>query len=177
MRHGLALPNLPIYWNWNPNNIHDQKQCVQFRKSQKVLKSLHPTLIKTTSCRLWYLNHSTLYSTQTPCCRLWCLNHSTLYSTQTPCCRLWCINHSTLYSTQTPCCRLWCLNHSALLNTNHLLQVVVLNSLHPILNSHKPPVAGCGAGGQKSQVRPSHQNHLLHHGGIPITTRAGQTTI
>ena len=31
-------------WNWTQKNIHDWQQCVQFRKSKKCRKSLHPIL-------------------------------------------------------------------------------------------------------------------------------------
>ena len=41
-----ARPNLPILGNWTHTNITDRQQCIQFRKSQKVV-SLHLTLYST----------------------------------------------------------------------------------------------------------------------------------
>ena len=33
---------LPMFWNWSPKNVSKWLQCVQFQKSQKSAKSLHP---------------------------------------------------------------------------------------------------------------------------------------
>ena len=32
------------FWNWTPKNISDRQKCVGFQKSERIAKSLHPTV-------------------------------------------------------------------------------------------------------------------------------------